>query len=148
MSTHNITIQSGTSKRLKTGGKYCDRDIIVTATGGGGGDVPNPEANLDTCTLIFNMDDYGIVAVSCILIEPLGIQAFYRQLAENTTTRIENVVCGSTLLLEDMSGDGLFFSEHESYTQTGEFSCVAGGEGIAIQVPTLPGEYPITFDRS
>ena len=35
MSTHNITVQGGTSVRLKTAGKYCDRDIIITATGGG-----------------------------------------------------------------------------------------------------------------
>ena len=35
MSTHNITIEGGTSKRLLTAGKYCDRDIVVTATGGG-----------------------------------------------------------------------------------------------------------------
>lgn len=35
--THNITVEGGTSVRLTTAGKYCDRDIIVTATGGGGG---------------------------------------------------------------------------------------------------------------
>ena len=34
--THNITVESGKSIRLLTSGKYCDRDIIVTATGGGG----------------------------------------------------------------------------------------------------------------
>lgn len=38
--THNITIEGGTSARLPTAGKYCDRDIVVTATGGGG--VPDP----------------------------------------------------------------------------------------------------------
>lgn len=32
--THNITIEGGTSARLPTAGKYCDRDIVVTATGG------------------------------------------------------------------------------------------------------------------
>lgn len=32
---HNITVESGKSIRLPTSGKYCDRDIIVTATGGG-----------------------------------------------------------------------------------------------------------------
>ena len=32
---HNITVDGGTSVRLPTAGKYCDRDIIVTATGGG-----------------------------------------------------------------------------------------------------------------
>lgn len=29
----NIEIESGTSVRLPTGGKYCDRDIVVTAIG-------------------------------------------------------------------------------------------------------------------
>lgn len=31
----DITIESGTSKRLLTAGKYCPEDIVVTATGGG-----------------------------------------------------------------------------------------------------------------
>lgn len=39
MSDINITVEGGTSKRLLTAGKYCDRDIVVTATGGGGGSV-------------------------------------------------------------------------------------------------------------
>lgn len=30
----NIEIESGTTARLLVGGKYCDRDIVVTATGG------------------------------------------------------------------------------------------------------------------
>jgi hypothetical protein len=34
MSEFSITVEGGTSKRLKTAGKYCDRDIVVTATGG------------------------------------------------------------------------------------------------------------------
>ena len=33
MSEINITVGGGTSKRLLTAGKYCDRDIVVTATG-------------------------------------------------------------------------------------------------------------------
>lgn len=32
--THNITVEGGTSVRLPTAGKYCERDIVVTATGG------------------------------------------------------------------------------------------------------------------
>ena len=36
MSEINITIEGGTSKRLLTAGKYCERDIVVTAEGGGG----------------------------------------------------------------------------------------------------------------
>ena len=34
--THNITVEGGTSVRLPTAGKYCDRDIVVNAQGGGG----------------------------------------------------------------------------------------------------------------
>lgn len=37
MSEFNIEVAGGSSVRLPTAGKYCDRDIIVTATGGGGG---------------------------------------------------------------------------------------------------------------
>ena len=32
--SHNITVESGKSVRLPTKGKYCDRDIVVTAEGG------------------------------------------------------------------------------------------------------------------
>jgi hypothetical protein len=38
MSEINITVEGGTSKRLLTAGKYCDRDIVVTASGGGDSD--------------------------------------------------------------------------------------------------------------
>lgn len=33
----NIEVEGGASVRLPTKGKYCDRDIVVTAKGGGGG---------------------------------------------------------------------------------------------------------------
>lgn len=49
--SHNITVSGGTSVRLPTAGKYCDRDIVVTATGGGG-NVVNP---LQYCTGLYNM---------------------------------------------------------------------------------------------
>ena len=32
--SHNITVNGGTSVRLPTAGKYCDRDIVITAEGG------------------------------------------------------------------------------------------------------------------
>lgn len=33
--SHNITVEGGKSVKLKTAGKFCDQDIIVTAQGGG-----------------------------------------------------------------------------------------------------------------
>lgn len=38
----NIEVQGGKSVRLPTKGKYCDRDIVVTAMGGGGGNSRLP----------------------------------------------------------------------------------------------------------
>ena len=35
MSEFKISIPGGTTKRLKTGGKYCPEDILITADGGG-----------------------------------------------------------------------------------------------------------------
>lgn len=37
MSDINIEVEGGSSVRLLTGGKYCDKDIVVKATGGTGG---------------------------------------------------------------------------------------------------------------
>lgn len=42
--SHNITVEGGTSVRLPTAGKYCDRDIVVTAKGGGGLDTSDANA--------------------------------------------------------------------------------------------------------
>lgn len=39
MSEHNITVEGGKSVRLLTAGKYCDKDIVVTAEGGGGAEL-------------------------------------------------------------------------------------------------------------
>ena len=41
MSEHNISVQAGNSVRLLTAGKYCDRDIVVTAEGSDGGSAGN-----------------------------------------------------------------------------------------------------------
>lgn len=66
MSTHNITVQGGTSVRLPTAGKYCDRDIIVTAEGGGGG----INVTLPTRTVMVVDNDYaGDIKVTVLVNE-------------------------------------------------------------------------------
>lgn len=42
MSEFNITVESGSSVRLLTSGKYCEEDIVIKATGGGGTTPANP----------------------------------------------------------------------------------------------------------
>lgn len=44
-----ITVDGGSSKRLLTAGKYCDKDILVTATGG----QPEPEPPADGKTRLY-----------------------------------------------------------------------------------------------
>ena len=55
MSEFNISIEGGTSYRLHTAGKFCDRDIVVTAEGGANIDeaeIPTKETLLsDTAKL-------------------------------------------------------------------------------------------------
>lgn len=46
MSEINIEVAGGSSVRLPTAGKYCDRNIVVTATGGGGADFTELESKL------------------------------------------------------------------------------------------------------
>lgn len=65
--SHNITVEGGSSVRLPTSGKYCDQDIIVTATGG---EVVLPQLNAptlsldgDTLTITANADN-GAFATS------------------------------------------------------------------------------------
>lgn len=41
MSEFNIEVQGGSSVRLPTAGKYCDRDIVVTASGGSTEEIEN-----------------------------------------------------------------------------------------------------------
>lgn len=52
MSAHNIAVDGGKSVRLPTAGKYCDRDIVVTATGVAGGIVPESKEWQQTPTLV------------------------------------------------------------------------------------------------
>jgi hypothetical protein len=47
MSEFNITVEGGKSVRLPTAGKYCDRDIMVTAEAGGGIDTSDATASAD-----------------------------------------------------------------------------------------------------
>lgn len=47
MSSFNVEVAGGSSVRLPTAGKYCDRDIIVTAICGGGTSTPTQEKTVD-----------------------------------------------------------------------------------------------------
>jgi hypothetical protein len=64
----NIEVEGGSSVRLPTAGKYCDRDIVITATGGGGDDGSTVRSLLDR-TISGDFADSKITSV--------GAYAFY-----------------------------------------------------------------------
>lgn len=85
----NIEVQGGRSVRLPTAGKYCDRDIIITAKGGPGGEDQSAlldAALSDTLTAI-DSEVTNVVAFACYGLskletvnlpnaESIGISAF------------------------------------------------------------------------
>lgn len=63
MREHEIIVNGGSSTRLLTAGKYCDRDIVVTATGSGVElpELTNPGASPDLMEGKQLLDGYGRV---------------------------------------------------------------------------------------
>ena len=111
----------------------------------GSGGSSDPNAVPATCTLVFSMDDYSPVAIACTQMTSSGINAFYQRLAQYSTVTVSNVVCGSTLLMQDTGGDGLWFSgSGEQCVQTGSLST----DGCIYRTPATGGTYYFDFDRS
>ena len=54
MSEFNIELNNGETARLLTAGKFCDKDIIVSAIGGGGSDELAEFINGTTTSIIYN----------------------------------------------------------------------------------------------
>lgn len=86
MSEISITVEGGTSKRLLTAGKYCDRDIVVTATGGGGitfDDIATLKLTGDVVLTASSVAAYafanhdGITSVSAPNVTSIGNYGFY-----------------------------------------------------------------------
>lgn len=76
MSTHNITVEGGSSVRLPTAGKYCDRDIIVTATGGGGSTEPDPRADYQRVEYITSAEEgtYPYIITDTCAANDVGVE--------------------------------------------------------------------------
>lgn len=83
----NITVEGGTSARLPTKGKYCDRDIVITASGGG--DTSMEDGFIDRTITEYRNDrvtEIGgyafrgcdkLVSVNFPMVESIGTYAFY-----------------------------------------------------------------------
>lgn len=85
----NIEVEGGSSVRLPTAGKYCDRDIVITATGGGGGGIEHtytvdyiPSVNTRAFTISIPGFSFAPSYVDCRAVteipNPTGLQGAVR----------------------------------------------------------------------
>ena len=96
MSEHNIVVPGGTSVRLPTAGKYCDRDIVIAAEGGGD-DIMQSIVDRS----IVNYNDDKITTIGrysfnyCTNLESVNIPAAtsIENYAFSDCTSLENVSC-------------------------------------------------------
>ena len=129
--SHNITVEGGTSVRLKTAGKYCDRDIVVKSTGGGGEAI---EPVIDSLTITENgtytapdgVDGYSPVTVNVPIpdgyIQPSGTKT----ITENGSYDVAE----KASVLVDVP-ERLPILQEKTVTENGEVTPDAGYDGLS-----------------
>ena len=137
--SYKITVESGTSVRLPTSGKYCDRDIVVTATGG---DVEPVIESLavtsnGTYTAPTGVDGYSPITVNVPIpngyIQPSGSISITTNGTYDVTDKKTAVVAvpERKIVLQD-----------KTITENGTYSADNGYDGlgqVTINVPTSGG---------
>ena len=95
-------------------------------------------ASVASCTLVFNVDDWGNLYVAYSKSDGTAHRDI---LPANATTTIEGVMCGSVLVL--YSSEGTYFGSTPRMTLVGSLNTAN-----AYQVPNTSGTYELSFDRS
>lgn len=124
--SYNITVEGGSSVRLKTAGKYCDRDIVVTATGGGGGDV-----NTGTCSVVIDVPSSANYYIGRETVSNGDV--VYNITRSYASGNIPvNTRCDSLMYIMASTIKGVAVTD-------GEVLKLASGFGIAYQTPSTDG---------
>ena len=103
----NIEAESGTSVRLPTAGKYCDRDIVITATGGGGAEPAIESLEITengTYTAPDGVDGYSPVSVNVPIPEGYIVPSGELEITENGEYDITDKA--SVIVAVEESGGG------------------------------------------
>ena len=161
--SHNITVESGKSVKLKTAGKYCDRDIVVTATGGSGGEVVEPiieplsVTENGTYTAPDGVDGYSPVAVNVPIpdgyIKPSGTLNITENGTYDVTEKASAVVSipERQIVLQDKTiEENGTYSADSGYDGLGQVTVnVSGGTNTeSEEVASLLGNTMTVLDNS
>lgn len=127
MSDINISVEGGSSVRLKTAGKYCDKDIVVSSSGGGGGG----EVNTGTCTIKIAVPSQSNYYSAY---EKVSSGQVTYQIDRNYTggTLTKTVRCNSVMYIQGSTVKGATLSD-------GELLRLVSGYGIAYKTPSTQG---------
>lgn len=134
--SHNITVQGGTSVRLPTAGKYCDRDILITAEGGA--------EDLDT-----ELTEQEALIQQLKL--ELAVKAYGGGLTHDDIA-IRNISGDVTLSVESIYGYSFYGCTNitslnaPNVTAVGDYGCYAcrALESLSIPNVTSVGQYAFT----
>lgn len=122
-----ITVEGGSTVRLTTAGKYCDRDIVVTASGGGGGG----EVNTGTCTIKITVPSTSNYYSAYERVS--GGDVTYkidRNYASGTISKTAR--CDSVMYIQGSTVKGATLTD-------GELLQLVSGYGIAYRTPSTAG---------
>ena len=127
----NIEVEGGTSVRLPTAGKYCDRDIVVTATGGGGAEPVIESLEITengTYTAPDSVDGYSPVSVNVPIPEGYIVPSGELEITENGEYDITDKA-SVIVAVEESGGGGI---EH---TYTVDYIPSVNTRAFTISIP-------------
>ena len=149
-----ITVEGGSSVRLPTAGKYCDRDIIITASGGGGNSVVaflagTAKEVIDTSGVVTSLNQYafyendGIEIVRLPAVTSIGSYNF--RSCSNLTTIDLPEMTGSTGTYFGTSASKLVNVNIPKATALGQYSMryCAKLEYLDLPMVTSIGNYSL-----
>ena len=119
----NIEVEGGKSVRLPTAGKYCDRDIVITATGGGG------EVNMNNCTIVTDPPSKTNYYVCRETVNSSGGITFNISKHYTDASITTNARCDSTMYIVAGTIKGATVTD-------GEVLRVVSGQGLVYKTPS------------
>lgn len=137
--THNVTVECGTSVRLPTAGKYCDRDIVITAKGAAAAPVVQPleVTSNGTYTAPAGVDGYSPITVNVEVSDGGNGEEEVAALLSNTMTELKNSIVTSLRSRACQSATALVTVNLPLVTTVGTYAFHGCSSLVTVTLPKL-----------